>query len=174
MYCGPSPDKYLKKHNPSAASNPFYSTRTSIFSLVTSRRSSSASVLSERRPSYQYEKRRCLDASILSDRSSGTDIKREVVFSPIYEHHEEVSVSQYEITSHLEKSTNELGPSKSIKAVVEQVTESCIKLKNLENMEVNIDQDSDNEENLWSAKGVVKCGVSIIEVTNTPNSQTNC
>jgi len=143
VYYGPSPDAYHKKCNPSAASNPFY-TRTSISSLFTSRRSSSASILSERRSSYQYGRRRCSDASILSDRrSSETDIKREVVFSPIHECNEEVSVSQYEMTSHLEDFTNtnyELGPSKSIEVVVEQVTECCMKLESLENKEADIIQ----------------------------------
>lgn len=107
--CGPqSSDKRQ------ATINSFYSgTRTSIISLFT-RRSSSASVLSERRPSYQYGKR-CSDASIISGRrSSVVDYRREMAFSPINEHDEETSIPQYETTIHLENTTNtiELEPSK--------------------------------------------------------------
>jgi len=122
------------------------------------KKGSSTSVLSERHSPYQYG-RRCSNISIRSNRSSGTDIERKMVFSPIRIHDEEGSISQYEITS-----TNELRPSKQIKAVAErdrndemsrlesEATENCIKLECLENKESDVDQDRDDETNFWSAK----------------------
>ena len=100
MCCGPPSDAYNKRRIPTMASNPFYATRTSVLSNF--RRGSSISVLSERRPSYQYGKR-CSDASIISDRRescSGTDFRKEMVFSPIHEHNEEMT--QCKATIHLE------------------------------------------------------------------------
>ena len=69
----------------SLLSNPFYSTRSSVSSTI-GRRCSSASVLSERRTSYQYG-RRCSDVSVAEsgDYNNNDNNVRRVQFSTIHE-----------------------------------------------------------------------------------------
>ena len=105
MCCRPHSNGYNTRRDPSVASNPFYSTQTS------SRRGSSASILSERRSSYQYG-RKCSDASIVNGRRiSETVCRREVVFSPIHEYNEEIQMTASNLESFT--STNKLESSKN-------------------------------------------------------------
>ena len=80
----------MASHYFSAQSNPFYSTRASLPSIFAGRRSSSVSVLSERRTSYQYGTR-CTDVSVGLERGNAiTDnhnLVRKVHFrTPTHEH----------------------------------------------------------------------------------------
>ena len=120
---------YSSRRDHSVASNPFYSTHMS----TSSRRGSSASILSERRSSYQYG-RKCSDVSIVNGRRvSEATCRREIVFSPIHEYNEEIQMN-----SNLESftSTNKLEPSRSedIKdeSDIKKSTKNTIKLENEE------------------------------------------
>jgi len=102
VYCGSYTKGFNLPHQVSAVGYLITSARSSFSSLV-ERRSSNTSLLSssERRPSFQT--RRSSNSSIVSDNestvksssSNNNDLaKREVMFSPIHEHNEDVSSLQ--------------------------------------------------------------------------------
>ena len=91
----------------SPLSNPFYSTHTSV-SSVTGRRGSSASVLSERRTSYQYG-RRCSDVSVAPGNGNNIHNTKRVQFrSPI---HEQYNVNRQLVDVNQSRKLTEIEPS---------------------------------------------------------------
>ena len=100
----------------SAQSNPFYSTRASMSSVIAGRRGSSASVLSERRTSYQYG-RRCSDFSGGLDRdgaiTNNHNLAKKVHFrTPTHEHNSEMLA--HNAMSHVDSSPTQLSRSATV------------------------------------------------------------